>query len=96
MASGRGGKTVPVMHHNPSFAPGIQPCEAMVVGSLNRVSEQIVVDTFRRVLDLGGTYRVRSSVLVFDAVGLSLFAVVGTLKVRTFHLGPVPRRCSAG
>jgi uncharacterized membrane protein YeiH len=28
-------------------------------------------------------------VLVFDAVGLALFAIVGTSKALTFHLGPV-------
>jgi len=33
--------------------------------------------------------RLRSPVLVFDAVGLALFAVVGTSKALTFHLGPV-------
>jgi uncharacterized membrane protein YeiH len=33
--------------------------------------------------------RLRSSVLVFDAAGLALFAVVGTSKALTFHLGPV-------
>jgi uncharacterized membrane protein YeiH len=35
------------------------------------------------------TERLRSPVLVFDAVGLALFAVVGTAKALTFHLGPV-------
>jgi uncharacterized membrane protein YeiH len=33
--------------------------------------------------------RLRSPVLVFDAVGLGLFAVVGTSKALTFDLGPV-------
>jgi uncharacterized membrane protein YeiH len=33
--------------------------------------------------------RLRSPVLVFDAVGLALFAVVGTSKALTFQLGPV-------
>ena len=33
--------------------------------------------------------RLRSPVLVFDAVGLALFATVGTSKALTFHLGPV-------
>ena len=31
----------------------------------------------------------RSPVLIFDAAGLSLFAVAGTLKALAFHLGPV-------
>jgi uncharacterized membrane protein YeiH len=35
------------------------------------------------------TERLRSPVLVFDAIGLSLFAIVGTSKALTFHLGPV-------
>ena len=35
------------------------------------------------------TERFRSPVLVFDAAGLALFAVVGTSKALTFHLGPV-------
>ena len=35
------------------------------------------------------TERMRSPVLVFDAVGLALFATVGTLKALAFHLGPV-------
>jgi uncharacterized membrane protein YeiH len=34
--------------------------------------------------------RVRSSVQVFDAGGLSLFAVSGTLKALSFQLDPVP------
>jgi uncharacterized membrane protein YeiH len=33
--------------------------------------------------------RLRSPVLVFDAIGLALFAIVGTSKALTFHLGPV-------
>lgn len=33
--------------------------------------------------------RLRSPVLVFDAVGLALFAIVGTAKALTYHLGPV-------
>ncbi|HYP05566.1 MAG TPA: trimeric intracellular cation channel family protein [Bryobacteraceae bacterium] len=33
--------------------------------------------------------RLRSPVLVFDAIGLALFATVGTAKALTFHLGPV-------
>jgi uncharacterized membrane protein YeiH len=33
--------------------------------------------------------RWRSPVQVFDAIGLALFAVVGTSKALTFHLGPV-------
>ena len=33
--------------------------------------------------------RLRSPVQVFDAIGLALFAVVGTSKALTFHLGPV-------
>jgi uncharacterized membrane protein YeiH len=33
--------------------------------------------------------RVQSSVLVFDAMGLSLFAVTGATKALDFHLGPV-------
>jgi uncharacterized membrane protein YeiH len=33
--------------------------------------------------------RLRSPVQVFDAIGLALFAVVGTSKGLTFHLGPV-------
>ena len=33
--------------------------------------------------------RLRTPVLVFDAIGLSLFAVDGTAKALTFHLGPV-------
>jgi uncharacterized membrane protein YeiH len=33
--------------------------------------------------------RLRTPVLVFDAVGLSLFAVDGTAKALAFHLGPV-------
>jgi uncharacterized membrane protein YeiH len=33
--------------------------------------------------------RLRSPVLVFDAAGLALFAIVGTSKALTFHLGPV-------
>ena len=33
--------------------------------------------------------RLRSPVLVFDAVGLALFATVGTSKALSFHLGPV-------
>ena len=35
------------------------------------------------------TERLRSPVLVFDALGLALFAIVGTSKALTFHLGPV-------
>jgi uncharacterized membrane protein YeiH len=35
------------------------------------------------------TERLRSPVLVFDAVGLALFAIVGTSKALSFHLGPV-------
>lgn len=35
------------------------------------------------------TKRLRSPVLVFDAVGLALFATVGTSKALAFHLGPV-------
>jgi uncharacterized membrane protein YeiH len=35
------------------------------------------------------TERMRSPVLVFDAVGLALFATVGTSKALAFHLGPV-------
>jgi uncharacterized membrane protein YeiH len=34
--------------------------------------------------------RVRSSVQVFDAAGLALFAVSGALKALAFQLGPVP------
>jgi uncharacterized membrane protein YeiH len=34
--------------------------------------------------------RFRSPVLVFDAAGLALFAVAGTLKALAFRLGPVP------
>jgi uncharacterized membrane protein YeiH len=34
--------------------------------------------------------RVRSSVQVFDAGGLALFAVSGTLKALAFQLGPLP------
>jgi uncharacterized membrane protein YeiH len=34
--------------------------------------------------------RFRSPVLIFDAAGLALFAVAGTLKALAFHLGPVP------
>jgi len=33
--------------------------------------------------------RLQSSVLLFDAAGLSLFAVSGALKALAFHLGPV-------
>lgn len=33
--------------------------------------------------------RVRSSVQIFDAAGLALFAVSGALKALDFHLGPV-------
>jgi uncharacterized membrane protein YeiH len=33
--------------------------------------------------------RLRSVVLVFDAAGLAVFAVSGTLKALAFHLGPV-------
>jgi uncharacterized membrane protein YeiH len=33
--------------------------------------------------------RLRSPVLVFDAAGLALFAVSGTLKALTFHLNPL-------
>jgi uncharacterized membrane protein YeiH len=33
--------------------------------------------------------RLRASVLLFDAAGLSLFAVSGALKALAFHLGPV-------
>ncbi|WP_263366675.1 trimeric intracellular cation channel family protein [Edaphobacter bradus] len=33
--------------------------------------------------------RLQSLVLFFDAVGLALFAVAGTLKALAFHLGPV-------
>ena len=33
--------------------------------------------------------RLTNSVLVFDAVGLALFAVAGTLKALAFHLGPI-------
>jgi uncharacterized membrane protein YeiH len=33
--------------------------------------------------------RLRSPVQVFDAIGLALFAVVGTSKALAFHLGPV-------
>lgn len=33
--------------------------------------------------------RLKSPVLFFDAVGLALFAVVGTLKALAFHLGPI-------
>ena len=33
--------------------------------------------------------RFRSPVLIFDAAGLALFAVAGTLKALAFHLGPV-------
>lgn len=33
--------------------------------------------------------RLRSPVLVFDAVGLALFAVSGASKALAFHLGPV-------
>ncbi len=40
---------------------------------------------WKRVID-----RVRSSVQVFDAGGLALFAVAGTLKALAFQLGPVP------
>ena len=32
--------------------------------------------------------RLRSPVLLFDAVGLALFAIVGTSKALAFHLGP--------
>jgi uncharacterized membrane protein YeiH len=35
------------------------------------------------------TNRLRSPVLMFDAVGLSLFAVAGTLKALSYHIGPV-------
>lgn len=35
------------------------------------------------------TTRQRTSLLVFDAIGLSLFAVVGTQKALAYHLGPV-------
>ena len=35
------------------------------------------------------TRRLRNPVQVFDAAGLALFAVVGTLKAQAFHLGPV-------
>jgi len=34
--------------------------------------------------------RMRNPVLVFDAAGLALFAVVGTSRALAFHLGPVP------
>jgi len=34
--------------------------------------------------------RMRSPVLLFDAAGLALFAVSGTLKALSFGLGPVP------
>lgn len=34
--------------------------------------------------------RMKNPVLVFDAAGLALFAVVGTSKALAFHLGPVP------
>jgi uncharacterized membrane protein YeiH len=34
--------------------------------------------------------RLRSPVLLFDAAGLALFAVVGTSRALAFHLGPVP------
>lgn len=34
--------------------------------------------------------RLRSPVLLFDAAGLALFAVSGTLKGLAFHLGPAP------
>jgi uncharacterized membrane protein YeiH len=34
--------------------------------------------------------RWRNPVLLFDAAGLGLFAVVGTTKALAFHLGPVP------
>src|SRR5688572_25325913 len=33
--------------------------------------------------------RLSNSVLLFDAAGLALFAVAGTLKAITFHLSPV-------
>jgi uncharacterized membrane protein YeiH len=33
--------------------------------------------------------RVRSPVLMFDAMGLALFAVAGTIKALSFNLGPV-------
>lgn len=35
------------------------------------------------------TERLRSPVLVFDAAGLSLFAIVGTSKALAFHLNPI-------
>lgn len=35
------------------------------------------------------TERLRSPVLVFDAVGLAVFTTVGTSKALAFHLGPV-------
>jgi uncharacterized membrane protein YeiH len=34
--------------------------------------------------------RLSSSVLVFDAVGLAVFAVSGAVKALAFHLGPLP------
>ena len=38
----------------------------------------------------GTVDRVRSSVQIFDAGGLALFAVSGALKALNLHLGPVP------
>jgi uncharacterized membrane protein YeiH len=35
------------------------------------------------------TRRLRSPVQLFDAAGLALFAVSGTLKAQAFHIGPV-------
>src|SRR5436305_9915270 len=34
-------------------------------------------------------HRLSSAVLMFDAAGLALFAVTGTTKALTYHLGPV-------
>ncbi|MBE7541408.1 MAG: trimeric intracellular cation channel family protein [Bryobacteraceae bacterium] len=34
--------------------------------------------------------RLRQAVLVFDAIGLGLFAVTGAGKALTYHLGPIP------
>jgi uncharacterized membrane protein YeiH len=34
--------------------------------------------------------RCRNPVLIFDAAGLALFAVSGTIKALAFHLGPLP------
>lgn len=34
--------------------------------------------------------RLRNSVLLFDAAGLGLFAVAGTLKALSYQIGPVP------